>query len=684
MHKYSVSQSTGGPILMADGKPLSPTMFFVNTDGEATDAAKRLQEIEGARRSGVGIISITSGPFYPASLTAKPDFSETVRRVRMVTAQSPDAKILLRVGVGYPPAWWTNAHPEAVSISQNGKPCAASFFSDVWRKEAMGYLEQMVQTLEAEVGDAMLGYHPCALETGEWFSVGGWEGQVGGYDQPAKAAFRRWLRSKYRTVAALNSAWGSGDVRFADAEPPSAEQLTKPSSELFEIPDQNRQVIDFCEFWNESVADAAILTCQTVKKAAPHRLTALFYGYHYELSGLPLGLRTSGHLALRHMLKAPAVDMLCSPVSYANRLHGGVGQFMSSIDSVQLAGKIWLHEDDTRTHLSADGQYGLPPTANADQTRDVLTRNFGHLISRGSAIWWMDLFGRGWFLGDDVWNPIAKMSDAMRQTYAKTKPYRPEIAVVFDEASAYTQPTGVSRELICASIFREHLYGIGAPLGFYLLDDVLAGKVHWPKMMIFLNAFSMSPAQRAKLRERTRHSTNVWMYASGYVEQARMSAEGISELTGIHVQQMPSQPCSVEMADAQLFDWNNKPVSPGFCIEDRSAESLGSYTEGGKVAIAAKADRSVRDIVCCPLLVPSNIMSNWAKQAGVHLYAKPGDVVAAGKGYVCLTARSAGVKELILPTASALQDVVSGETRPKAKVHSFSMQAGESHLWKLK
>lgn len=684
MRKYSVQQTLGGPILMADGKPLSPTMLFVNTDGEATDAAKRMQEVDWAKRSRVSIISITSGALYPASATAKPDFSETVARVRKVTEISPDAKILLRVGVGYPPGWWCEAHPEGISLSQHGKPSAASQFSEVWRTDICRYLELMVQTLEAEVGDAMIGYHPSAMETGEWFSVGGWEGQVGGYEPAAKAAFQEWLRAKYKSDAALSQAWNTKDLRFEAAGPPTAEQIEHTSPNLFEVPDQHRQVMDFYEFWNQGVADTAILMCRSVKKVAPHRLTALFYGYHYELGSMPLGVKSSGHLALRHMLQAPEVDMLCSPVSYANRLHGGVGQFMSSIDSVQLAGKIWLHEDDTRTHLANDGQYGLPPTANAGETRDVLTRNFAHLITRGSAIWWMDLFGKGWYLGEDIWNPIAKMSDAMRQTYAQTKPYQPEIAVVFDEASCYTHPSGVKPEQISASIFREHMYGIGAPLGFYLLDDVLAGKVTWPKMFIFLNAYRLSTAKRTKLRANTRHSTNVWLYAPGYVESAKLNTEGISDTTGIRVQRMENLPIEVQMANGQVFEWNNEPIVPGFCVDDRLAETLGSFKTGHQVAIASKKDRTARDIMCCPLLLPSNVLAQWAKEAGVHLYTGAGDVIAAGKGYVGMTARSAGMKTLSLPKPCVLQDVVSGESLPKAKEHKLSMQLGESHLWRIK
>ena len=683
MHQYSVRQTSGGPIVTDNGRPMSPTMFFANTDGADTDIPKRIEEIKSAAASRVNIISITSGPLFPASAASKPDFTETVNRVRMVQKYAPEAKVLLRVGVGYPPAWWSEAHPEGMSISQKGQPCGVALFSDIWRGEVCSYLEQMVQTLESEVGDAMFGYHPSALETGEWFSVNGWDGQIGGYEPSAVDAYRRWLKNKYKTSAAYAKAIGNPSARLNEANPPSAAAIEQSSSSVFETPDQYRQVIDFCEFWNEGVADAARHACQTVKKVAPHRITALFYGYHYELSSMPLGVRTSGHLALRHMLNAPEVDILCSPVSYANRTHGGVGQFMSSVDSVQLAGKIWLHEDDTRTHLAEDGQYALPPTANADQTREVLTRNFGHLITRGSAIWWMDLFGKGWYIGDDIWNPIAHLSDEMRRTYSHTGPYKPEIAVVFDEASAFTQPAYVQREVICASIFREHMYGIGAPLGFYLLDDVLAGRVPWPKMYIFLNAFSMNAAQRAQLRERTRHSTNLWIYAPGYVDHDRLTPDGIAELTGIRVAQMAEQGGHVVMTNGQEFDWSGQPIAPGFSITDRSAETLGYYADGKTPAIAAKRGGKRGDILCCPLLLPSNIMAGWAKQAGVHLYAKPGDVIAAGKGYVCLTARSEGEKELSLPKAYALKDIVSGEVLPKAKLHKLTMHKGESHLWKL-
>lgn len=687
--QYSVRQTPSGPVLFANDRPLAPTMFFLNIEGDIAHANKRTESLEWAKRSDVEIVSITHGPLWPIVRGGKPEFSETLARVREVIKRSPNAKILLRVhlvimGPNYMPKWWYEAHPEEILRTQKGPLEIPSIFSEVWRAEAQEYLTQMIEALEAEVGSAMIGYHLCGMETGEWFSVGCWEGQVGGYEPAAKVAFREWLRKKYKTEAAISKAWNSPDVLFDTVEPPLPELISRTSSSVFEVPDAHRQVMDYFEFWNESVADVALLMCRTVKKIAPHRLTALFYGYHYELSGIPLGQKATGHMALRRILQAPEVDILCSPLSYSNRLHGadGVGMFMNSVDSIQLAGKLYVREDDTRTHLSNDTTYGIPSLANARHTAEVLIRNFSHLVTRGAGVWWMDLYGDGSFLGEDVWTPIEKMSDAMRETYGETAPYRPEIAVIFDEASVYAHPAGMKPGSL-QSLFREHLHGIGAPVGFYMLDDVLAGRVTWPKLMIFVNAYRLTPDQRAKLRAVTRRGTNVWMYAAGYVEESQISAEGISELTGVHVLRMEDQPISVQMTDGQVFDWGTEPISPGFYIEDKATQTLGVFKADQKVAIAVRESDGTRDIVCYPLIVPANVMAKWAKEAGVHLYAQPGDVIAEGKGFIGLSARSAGMKKLDMPVLCSLQDVVSGEVSPSAKVHQFEMELGEARLWKI-
>jgi len=80
-------------------------------------------------------------------------------------------------------------------------------------------------------------------------------------------------------------------------------------------------------------------------------LVVFFYGYVFEFGTIRLGPATCGHYALRQVLNCPDIDVLCSPISYFDRGIGGGAPSMTAAESVALAGKMWLVEDDTRTHL---------------------------------------------------------------------------------------------------------------------------------------------------------------------------------------------------------------------------------------------------------------------------------------------------------------------------------------------
>ena len=57
------------------------------------------------------------------------------------------------------------------------------------------------------------------------------------------------------------------------------------------------------------------------------KLTCFFYGYLFDMHGIPMGPQNSGHLAMARMLQCPDVDILCSPISYLDRELGGAGMF---------------------------------------------------------------------------------------------------------------------------------------------------------------------------------------------------------------------------------------------------------------------------------------------------------------------------------------------------------------------
>ena len=127
------------------------------------------------------------------------------------------------------------------------------------------------------------------------------------------------------------------------------------------------------------MADLICESAHAVKQATGGRkLVLFFYGYLFEFADLQMAGTNSGHYDLRKVLDCPDIDFLCSPISYYDRSTDGTAPAMTAAESVALAGKIWVMEDDTSTHLSLT--YINPPgakdrTHSLEETNEVLMRN---------------------------------------------------------------------------------------------------------------------------------------------------------------------------------------------------------------------------------------------------------------------------------------------------------------------
>ncbi len=334
--------------------------------------------------------------------------------------------------------------------------------------------------------------------------------------------------------------------------------------------------------------------------------------------------------ALRRLLASPHIDAVCSPVSYLDRSAGGGGFFMAAVDSVKLHGKLWIVEDDTRTHLSTSE----PGLADLRETAGLHARNF----ARGDGAWWMDLYGQGWLKDEAIWRHLGKLGDFYQKSMDRLEPCRPEIAVIVDERSSLGMSPGGAVERLNLPIFRTKCYQIGTPAGVYLLDDLVAGKVPPAKMTLILNASRIDAAQLEALRKNTmrKDTTTVWMYAPSYVRDD---------------------------------------------VTDPAATPLATYSNGTGVAVASKTTAGHTSVYCGVLQLPAKM--TLILNAGVHLYNDQNDVVMAGNGLVALHASAAGKKVIKLPRESAVEDVLTGEKFPAAAEFTFEMQTGDTRLLQL-
>jgi len=298
----------------------------------------------------------------------------------------------------------------------------------------------------------------------------------------------------------------------------------------------------------------------------------------------------------------------------------------------------------------------------------------------------MDLWGEGWFSGESTWKHLQSLADAYSERMSKFKSYSPQIAVIVDERSIYyTSPTSTWQSALLYD-FRYQYYRIGAPVGMYLLSDLVSGKVPDARMYIFVDTFCLDQSQIAAIRKYVccKGKTALWMYAPGIVQNGVIDRKNVEKVTGIRLRKVATTSGDVVVdVNGKAFEAGHPGLDPQFSVDDKSANMLGKYVPTGDTAVAAKQMGNWTSVYSGVLKLPSSLLRDLARQAGVHIYVDSDDVVSAGNGFVSVYASNDGVKSFFPPTDCGVSDVLTGTQYPNSKSLSFDMKRGDARLLRL-
>jgi hypothetical protein len=608
---------------------------------------------------------------------------------RRVLAANPQALLLPRIGMNAP-AWWLAEHSEEAMTWEDGSHGRGMAVpGEVYCRDACRNLAVLVRHLEAKFGQRIAGYHPSGQNTGEWFYEDTWRPKLNGY-APADARYwREWLKRRYADDAALRRAWRDDTVTLDTAAVPGAKARHAAPAGIFRDPQAERAVLDFSEFQQQLMADCVCRQAHAVREASQGRkLVVFFYGYIFEFAAVNNGPAVAGHYALRRVLQCPDIDVLCSPISYFDRGLGGSAPAMTAAESVALAGKMWLYEDDTRTYLGTGAAPGWKDGAgNLQDTNRLLTRNVAEVALRNFATWWMDLGATGWFDDPRMWEQMRRLDALDRPMLDHPRPFRPQVAAVIDEPSMIRVAAGGTAVTgLGVSQARRALGRMGAPYGQYLLDDVAAGKVR-AKMYVFLTAWCLSPQQRRELLAATRGSLRVWCYAPGYLDGDHYSPQAMRELSGFRLEKVASQPAWAEPTEAG----KRAGVGPAFGIHQSirpllaaadatAAETLAAYPDGS----AAIALRQTADGPSLFVGVPGLTaeLLRWAAgRCGVHLFTSVDCNVYANGPYLAIHAAKDGPIAIDTGAAGPLRDLLSGEVVGQGPRLVLPVKSGDTRVF---
>jgi len=611
--------------------------------------------------------------------------------IDLTLANDPEALLLPRFGCG-PPGWWLQEHPSEQMRFSDGATVSWSMASELWRAEFPEHLRALVRHCEEKYGDHMLGYHPCGQHTGEWFYERSWEPVLSDFSEPMSAGFRAWAAERYGTDEALRAAWADPGATLAGVAVPSAEEQQQTTLGLFRDPARERRVIDYFEYKQLAMEEPLEQMARVIKdETRGQKLVVFFYGYLFDMHGTPMGPQSSGHLAMERMLRCPDVDILTSPISYLDRELGGAGLFMSPVDSVRAAGKLWLNEDDTRTYLTPeDSGYGRVDTPEGSHW--VHQRNFAQLLPRRLACWYMDLGGIGWLDGQDLWDNIARLREAYEDRLPTPATFAPEVAVIVDEVSPYyTKCTSALHSPLVYQM-RSQMARLGAPVRIHLLSDLEAGRVPSAKAYLFLNCFRLSDGQRQAIARVTTGRAAIWFYGGGFLGDGAASAtaageleERMSDAVGLPLRRIGSQPGTSRLAEGDGSIGTDLTLEPCWAVDEGAGtEVIARYADGSIAAAWGETGEGLRAYIGA-LHCPAGVLRPLLRRAGVHLYATTDDVVLADDRFLGLAATSAGVKRIRLPRQATVTDLLSGEVLGEGiDRFELTMALGETRLLGLR
>lgn len=657
----------GVPQIHINGKPYPPVFFFGNMEGD-DNRAKVLSEVRRAAKANVHLHSTLVD--LPCPLTeASHALDEIDIRLKAILEADPNGFVMPRVQF-YPAKGWKREYPTEFAAYADGTTGDPAFTSERFWSEAERSLEMLISHIQGqEWGRRVFGYH---LERGEWFQPADL-----GYDRSNanRDAFRDWLRVKYKDdMVRLRAAWYNGEVQFHTADIPAPIAKPNPQQAFYEMRRQ-RNTVDFQEFTSETTANRLIRLAKVVKEATGRQaLVSACYGYTLEF-----GHGFSGHLALSKVLESPAIDLLTGPPSYRDRKPGGAASLPAPTDSLQLHGKLWLSEDDTKTYLApihADDQDYNPRLTDRFLTEQAHGRAIGRAFANRSGIGFMDLWGEGWLDDEGLWNAIDTFTARYDNVMGSDAPLRtPDVIALIDERSLLHLQRGEPFFRRLTAEVRNTLQRAGISYALHLQTDVLHEAFPTDaKLYLFLTPYRLPTDVRTAIKDKLQNGnkTLAFLYApgtcdatpffGGVMEEGATAAIGITlrpqewnaEIGTRFIEQ--SHPLTQSLPGRELG--SRERLNPSFYVDDDEATALGEYIGSGMTSVAVKNCGTWKSVFIGEPVLPLELLRGICRYANVPIWTPRGDDVALiGNGFVTIHAGREGQRTLNLPKNFFLYDL---------------------------
>ncbi len=681
-------QLGGNPAIFVNGKPM-PGFMYASHGGLHLDYHREIAQ------AGIHLYSDWFGTSRGSDMghVGKDEYNygEFDRYFAAILDVDPQAYFLPHIGVTAP-LWWQEMHPEELCEFEDGSRGPSSFASELWKKEMGRDLRRLIAYLrKAPYADRIIGILFYGGYTAEWQMWGTWQPSRGDYSRPALKAFRRFLAEKYRTDEGLRIAWGDDKVTLASAEMPKWDKRRPGGPQVLRDPNTERQAMDFYEFISNMTADALLHFARIAREATEGRsLVGTYYAY---LSAHGINQQDSGHLAAARVFDSPYIDFLMSPPNYWYRKPGEASTFMSATDSLRMRGKLWLDEADNRTFLTDPGAgYGRADTL--EETLGVFWREFAEVLCKRAAVSWFDMRG-GWFSHPEILSAMGRAHEVAQESLPAREVFQAEVGVFVDPESFYwMRSTDANRRLVLNQL--TLMPQAGAPFDFCLLSDI--GQPWLPdyRLYVFLNAIRVDSQMRLAIVNKLKrnNATALFVYAPGYFGSEAAPIENMWAVTGIQLaidKGAGTPQLTLDAADplakgftADQVVGADLQVAPVIYADDVQVRVVGRLAGTDRAGLVVKKQDGWTSVYSAAMELPSALVRNLAREAGVHIWLETDDALYADGQFVGVHAATEGEKVLRLPAACRAFEVVSGRAVPvNGQTVTLRMKRAQTVLLRL-
>ncbi|HJN16425.1 MAG TPA: hypothetical protein QGH10_13060, partial [Armatimonadota bacterium] len=325
-------------------------------------------------------------------------------------------------------------------------------------------------------------------------------------------------------------------------------------------------------------------------------------------------------------------------------------------------GKLWFNEDDTRTSVSylKDSPTNInlwdELLADVDSDLAVLDRNFGSIMTHRAATWWMDLIAGGQFQAPEMWAMLRERIKLYQEIYDDPTADAPEAALIVDEDSKLHVKDDWDANWWMMYKLRDDIAKAGTSVGYYALADFIEGVVPECKAYVFANAFALSEAQAAAIRERldAEEATAIWIYAPGFI------GGRVEELTGISVEVGEGTLGSEGEGMLAGESWG-APLTVTPRLSPTSGEALGHYRDGGPTSAA----RTARDVLLGDLGPTPSVLRKLLETAGCHIWTRNNEVVLTDGQFLIVHSAEEGPVDISAPQGVTLEPLTPSTTRTR-------------------